>query len=188
MSQTHQEVRSTNVVRINDEVKNRFSQSAKSMIATAQNNMIIHVHPGSSDVNSAMSHSQQPQPPPPPPLDNMNNINFNNALFKKNITAPTMNPHYQQQQQQQKQQLLMQQNENNTVIDPLEHSASLTFNDAFLSDDLAQLQVVDDKSLVNALCMKFEMKKYYVTIRKESALFHLMTYSFLYVFIIEFYW
>ena len=152
--QTHQEVRSTNVVRINEEIKNRFSQSAKSMIATAQNNMIIQVNPGSSNAISVPVTETEDDREHKKPSSDLNKINFNKALFKKNIVTSAVNAQSGQQ------------TENNSVLDPLEHStgsASLTMNDAFLSDDLAQLQIIDDKSLVNALRMKFEMKKYYVT-------------------------
>lgn len=160
--------RSTSVAKINDEMKNLFSHSAKSMIATAHNNMIIHVNPASSladgqpTIIPASKNVTAPQAPPMQSNDTMNNINFNNAVFKKNIITqqqaqppPTSyypaSTGYQQQQQQQQE------------MDQFEHSAaSLTFNDAYLSDDLAQMQVVDDKSLVDSLKTKFEMKKYYV--------------------------
>lgn len=150
------EARSTNVVRINDEMKNMFSQSAKSMIATAQNNMIIHVNPENSSQPTQQQQQQQTAIGQP----DLNNVNFNNAVFKKNMlssagqttTVSTTVPPS------------MTAAAAVAMVDPtVEHSASMTFSDAYLmSDDLAQLQVVDDKSLVDSIKAKFEIKKYYV--------------------------
>lgn len=147
----HGEARSTNVVRINDEIKNLFSQSAKSMIATAQNNMVIHVNPI----------DQQPSAPPQtgaPKSNDLKNVNFSNAVFKKNMlqtTTVAASSNYVSSS--------MPPENTNGFLDPLEHSAaSMTLNDGYLSDDLAQMQIIDDKSLVDSLKAKFELKKYYV--------------------------
>lgn len=172
---THPEAsRSTSVAKINDEMKTLFSHSAKTMVATAHNNMIIHVNPTASiaDGQQPVVSSKNVMAPQAPPNNNhqandvMNNINFNNAVFKKSIMTQQ---HQQQQQPQQTQPssyypaTTVSGYHHQQDMDQFEHSAaSLTFNDAYLSDDLAQMQVVDDKSLVDSLKTKFEMKKYYV--------------------------
>lgn len=104
-------------------------------------------------------------------------VNNNNMMASKKIVAPPpppapssslQQPHQQHQQQIYQHRGVSDSNGAAAVVDPmLEHSASVTFNDAYLSDDFSQLQIIDDKSLLNALKTKFEMKKYYVIMNRD---------------------
>ena len=77
------------------------------------------------------------------------NVNFSNAMFKKSMIAPGPP--------------IMRDKVTASAPSPLDNSGNMSFlNDAYLSDDLAQLQIIDDKTLVNALKLKFDTKKYYV--------------------------
>lgn len=77
------------------------------------------------------------------------NVNFSNAMFKKSMIAPGPP--------------IMRDQVTASAPSPLDNSGNMSFlNDAYLSDDLAQLQIIDDKTLVNALKLKFDTKKYYV--------------------------
>ena len=113
---------------------------------TSKNNLIY------TNVNPAKISSQQYNNGSSNKDDNMNNVNFKNAVFNKNFIP-------------------MQVMHNESVdTDVTVFSNNISTSDVHLNDDLSLLPVIDDKTLLSSLKAKFEMRKYYVN-KKEFLFF-----------------
>lgn len=89
------------------------------------------------------------------PSTNMDKINFNNAVFNKNF-IPMQN---------------FTQNETGD-FEPHTFNSNLNTTDVFLSDDLSLMPIIDEKSILSAIKSKFEMRKFYVILKKQNKKFY----------------
>lgn len=115
---------------VNKEIKNLFNQeSTKSR--PSQNIAIID-----SSMYTGPNHQKQ---------TNLENVNFNNAVFNKNF-IPMQN---------------MTHNETSDSDTPTFNS-NLNTTDVFVNDDISLLPIIDEKTILSTLKAKFEMRKFYV--------------------------
>jgi len=85
-------------------------------------------------------------------------LNFNNAVFNRNFLEPT-----NLDDRQQKKELNYQQRQATTMESSVVNLGNMIGNEpVYMSDDLALLPHIDDKTLLNVLKSKFEMQKYHV--------------------------
>lgn len=112
---------------INKEMKTLFSQETRTRSAS-QNIAVI---------NNTMN----------TPIDQLDNINFSNAVFNKNFI----------------QMQNFTQNETGD-FEPNTFNSNLNTTDAFMSDDLSLMPLIDEKSILSSIKSKFEMRKFYVFI------------------------
>lgn len=110
---------------INREMKTLFSQDSRARSAS-QNIAVID-----NTINT--------------PINNLDNINFSNAVFNKNF-IPMQN---------------FTQNETGD-FEPNTFNSNLNTTDAFLSDDLSLMPLIDEKSILSTIKSKFEMRKFHV--------------------------
>lgn len=115
---------------INKEMKNLFNQEPRARSAS-QNIAVID-----NTMNTPSNH--------------LDNINFNNAIFKKNL-IPLQN---------------FTQNETGD-FEPHTFNSNLNNTDVFLSDDISLMPIIDEKSILSTIKSKFEMRKFYVNFKSK---------------------
>ncbi|CAF0706559.1 unnamed protein product [Brachionus calyciflorus] len=76
---------------------------------------------------------------------NLNNVNFNNAIFNKNF-IPMQN---------------LTHNETTDHTDTPTFNSNLNTTDVYINDDISLLPIIDDKTILSTIKAKYEMSKFY---------------------------